>query len=346
MRGVELTLNPQETTNGRFFAKRFLWGAGMSEKSTGGIYIFGPYRLQTAARILSRDGVSVAIGSRAFDILVALVQRKGQVLSRRDLMALAWPGLTVEDSNVRVQMAHLRKEIHCGENGERYIVSIAGRGYCFVCPVAEEDGSPHPSEFEASQDLLSHEVGPCNLPNQPSRLIGRDECLIEVTKAVQDKRLVTIVGPGGVGKTTLAIMAMHGVKNFDRRHFVDLSTVDDLDSLVGAIASAVGFAAAGCSLEQLATWLSGSRTLLALDSCEHMIDAAAEVVERILRYASTVHILATSREAFRLPGETVHLLKPLAVPSPASEISGEHTLQWPAVRLFVDRAIDGGYSGR
>lgn len=316
----------------------------MSEKSTGSIYVFGPYRLQPSARILLRDGLPVGIGSRAFDILVALVQCPGQVLSRRDLMSLAWPGLTVEESNVRVQMAHLRREIHCGENGERYIVSIAGRGYCFVAPVDWEDYVDRGTEFEVCEVFPSGADGAGSLPSRPLHPVGRDECLIELTKAIEEKRLVTVVGPGGVGKTTLAIMTIHMSTSFDRIYFVDLSTVLDVGSIVDAIGAAAGITGANCTMELLATCLSGSRTLLTLDNCEHLIDAAAEVVERILHHVSTAHILATSREAFRLPGETVHLLKPLAVPSPTSEISGEHALQWPAVRLFVDRAIEGGYS--
>ncbi len=317
----------------------------MSDKSTEGFYVFGPYRLQPSARILLRDGLAVALGSRAFDMLAALVHRHGQVLSRRDLMSFAWPGLTVEDSNVRVQMAHLRREIHCGENGERYIVSIAGRGYCFVAPVDWEDSADHEAEFDGSQECPSLADRAGSLPAPHSCPVGRGECLVELTKAIQDKRLVTIVGPGGVGKTTLAVMAIHSVSSFDRVCFVDLSTVSDIGSLVEAIASAAGVMVRDCTLEQLATFLSAGRTLLTLDNCEHMIDAVAEVVERMLRHASTVHLLATSREAFRLPGEVVHILKPLACPPLAAEISVEHALQWPAVRLFVDRAVDGGYSG-
>jgi predicted ATPase/DNA-binding winged helix-turn-helix (wHTH) protein len=335
---------PEQRINGRFKVKRFLWGAEMSEKSTDGFYVFGPYRLQACARILVRDGVAVAVGSRAFDMLVALVHRPGQVLSRRDLMSLAWPGLTVEESNVRVQMAHLRREIHCGENGERYIVSIAGRGYCFVAPVEWEDSTNRGTGIEGSRELQSRADGASRLPAPHSHPVGRDECLFELSKAIQDKRLVTVVGPGGVGKTTLATMAMHMAGSFERIHFVDLSAVSDIGSLVIAIAAAAGITNRDCTVEQLVTFLSAGRTLLTLDNCEHMIDAAAELVDRILRDTSAVHILATSREAFRLPGEVVHLLKPLAFPPLAAELTGEDALKWPAVRLFVDRAIDGGCS--
>ncbi len=106
---------------------------------------FGPYRLNPAARVLLRGDDLLAIGSRAFDILVALVQNHGQVLSHGEIMALAWPGLNVEASNIRVQMTHLRRDIGCGENGNRYIASVTGRGYSFVAPVIWEE-APDPDQ--------------------------------------------------------------------------------------------------------------------------------------------------------------------------------------------------------
>ncbi len=100
-----------------------------------GIYAFGPYRLHPAIRVLTRENLEVSMGSRAFDLLVALVLRSGDVISRRELIAFAWQGLSVEESNVRVQIAHLRRELGCGVDGMRYIISIPGRGFCFVAPV-------------------------------------------------------------------------------------------------------------------------------------------------------------------------------------------------------------------
>ena len=292
-----------------------------------------------------RDDMAVPIGSRAFDILVALVQRHGQVLSRRELMSLAWPGLTVEDSNVRVQMAHLRREINCGDSGARYIVSIAGRGYCFVAPVEWREAADRGAASGAPIDGSGLIEGPVGIPSGPSRPVGRDECLMELIQTIDEKRLVTIVGAGGVGKTTLAIMAVHELAGFERIHFVDLSTVQDSEMLLDAIASATGGNWLKSVMENLAADLSIHRTLLVLDNCEHLIDDVAEIVDRILRHTSTVHLLATSREAFRLPGETIHLLKSLAVPPQTPDISARHALEWPAVQLFVKRAIDGGHAG-
>lgn len=100
-------------------------------------FAFGPFLLCPGMRTLLRDGVAISVGSRAFDILVALVARRGAVLSHRELLALAWPGLIVEDANLRVQIQGLRRSLGCARKDERFIVSVAGRGYCFVAPANE-----------------------------------------------------------------------------------------------------------------------------------------------------------------------------------------------------------------
>lgn len=316
----------------------------MSDRTRDGFFAFGPYCLHPTARILKRGNDTVVLGSRAFDMLVALVQRQGQVLSRRELMSLAWPGLNVEDSNVRVQMAHLRREIHCGDNGERYIVSIAGRGYCFVAPAEWKEAADIAAA--AAEPIGLHMVSDGgHLPKRPLHPVGREESLAELIENIAEKRLVTIVGAGGAGKTTLAAMVLHAVTSFERIHFVDLSMVRDSETLLAAIASSAGIDSAGCMLDHVLACLAMQRTLLVLDNCEHVIDAAADVVDSILRQTSAVHILATSREAFRLSGETVHLLRPLAVPPPTDDLSAQHALEWPAVQLFVQRAIDSGHAG-
>jgi predicted ATPase/DNA-binding winged helix-turn-helix (wHTH) protein len=315
----------------------------MSDRTRDGLFAFGPYRLYPAARNLMRDDDAVAIGSRAFDMLVALVQRPGEVLSRRELMSLAWPGLTVEDSNVRVQMAHLRREIHCGDGGIRYIVSIAGRGYCFVAPVEWREAGDGAAAAGAPIDLQGLSEGAGRVPTRPVRTVGREESLAELVQVIDERRLVTIVGAGGVGKTTLAVMALHALPHFERIHFVDLSKVPDGEMLWDAINSAIGTSGPDCLLEHVLACLSAHRTLLVLDNCEHVIDAAADVVDRLLKH-TTVHLLATSREALRLPGETVHLLKSLAVPPQSDGLSAQHALEWPAVQLFVERAVDGGHA--
>lgn len=102
------------------------------------IFSFGPFRLVPLLRTLYRDGIEVTLGSRAFDTLVALLARNGDVVTPREIMAVAWQGLVVGDSNVRVQIANLRRVLGCGVDGARYIANVPGRGYCFVGTLDEE----------------------------------------------------------------------------------------------------------------------------------------------------------------------------------------------------------------
>jgi DNA-binding winged helix-turn-helix (wHTH) protein len=97
--------------------------------------LFGPFELLPRARILRRSGIPVAIGSRALDLLIALVEQAGEVVKQRDLIHRAWRGLVVEPSNLRVQMTYLRRSLGDGDRGARYIANVPGQGYCFVAPV-------------------------------------------------------------------------------------------------------------------------------------------------------------------------------------------------------------------
>lgn len=303
-----------------------------------------------------RDGLEVAIGSRAFDMLVALVSRQGEVLSRRELMACAWSGLSVEDSNVRVQMAHLRRELGCGIDGIRYVTSVAGRGYCFVMPV-EIGGNEALTVFPSVEDLTlrpldgddistsfsQHDgVGIDHLPSD--RILGRSKNLEELTAAVQERRLVTVVGPGGVGKTTIAKMLAVNAEAFGEIKFVDLSVVVEEAFVSNAIALSINPGVRGNDrLCDALNWLGDRRCLLILDNCEHLIDAVVHSLSAILASSRNIHVLATSIEALRVSGESVYLLRPLGTPPNTGRMTASHVLTWPAVELFMQRAADGGH---
>jgi predicted ATPase/DNA-binding winged helix-turn-helix (wHTH) protein len=288
----------------------------------------------------------LALGSRAFDLLVALVQSHGQVISQRELMAFAWPTLNVEDSNVRVQMTHLRRKIGCGENGKRYIASVAGRGYSFVAPVEWEDAPEahvasraHWEDDQAPQ-MASSYAAASSLPPHINQPIGREENICELVHMIAQRRFVTIVGAGGVGKTTLAILVARKSPMFERIHFVDLSTIDDETAILQAVSSVLQ---TDDSIDEIVSRLSASRALVLLDNCEHLINSVAGILGPLLEQTENMHILATSRESFRLPGEAVYLLRPLSVPPNTGRLTAAQVLPWPAIRLFMERAVDSGY---
>lgn len=314
--------------------------------ATSSIAFFGPFQLVAAERVLYRDGEAVVVGSRQLDLLTALVERSGEVLTQRELMQRAWPDLVVEAVNLRVHIGHLRKILGDGQEGARYINNVPGRGYCFVAPVrwteqlrplesvSEEAGIGSPTPFAP------------RLPPRLERMIGREQNVAELKKMLVSSRFVSVVGTGGLGKTTTAVSVAHGlVEDFQGAvFFVDLAPLSETSLLSATVASAVGYRPLSQNpLDGLIAFLSQSRVLLVLDNCEHVIEGAAELTERLIRETKEVHILATSRESLRVEGENVHLLPALESPPDGPALTAASALASPAVRLFMERAVAGGY---
>src|ERR1700748_454428 len=178
-----------------------------SDGGTGEIVTFGPFRLIPAERLLMKGDKSVNVGGRAFDLLCTLVRNAGRVMSKRDLINRVWPDVIVEETNLRVLMARLRKTIGDGVGEARYITNVPGRGYCFVAPV---------QRLSASQDhAFSKSVTGAKLPARP-HTIGREKHVATLTSLLGSHRFVSIVGPGGMGKTTVALAISHAIaEDFD-----------------------------------------------------------------------------------------------------------------------------------
>ncbi|MDL2407758.1 NB-ARC domain-containing protein [Rhizobium calliandrae] len=178
------------------------------------------------------------------------------------------------------------------------------------------------------------------------RIIGRDEALSDIQRAVQERRFVSIVGSGGVGKTTLAALLAREIEHFDAVHFIDLSGVCDPASVFTAMASAIDSDgnADEIGLDQLLQRISAKRCLLIFDNCEHLIDASADLVAQVLNRTSNIHVLVTSREMLRIPGEAVFLLRPLGVPPNTGRLTATRARLWPSVEMFLDRASHAGLS--
>jgi predicted ATPase/DNA-binding winged helix-turn-helix (wHTH) protein len=300
---------------------------------------FGNFRLYPSERRLEQDGQPLRIGDRALDVLIALTERPGEVVSKEELTTRVWSDVTVEESALRVHVAGLRKVLGDGKNGARYVKNVTGRGYAFVAVVSRTVVS-EPSPRSARQTAPTSKL-PCRL----ERMIGRDEVVRELSMQVVRKRFVSIVGPGGIGKTTVAIAVAHALlPDFaEDVRFVDLGSVIDFSHAPVAIASSLGLAVSGDNVaDGLAAFLRDRRALIVLDCCEHVIDTVAPIAERISRDVVGMHILATSREPLRVEGEQVYRVLPLETPPEGDQLSASDAMSFSAVQLFVERATARG----
>jgi len=202
----------------------------------GDVLSFGPFSLFVAGRLLKRADETVPLGGRALDVLIALTERGGEVVSYRELISIAWPNVTVDEANLRVQIATLRRALSDGEDGARYISNVAGRGYCFVAPVSRSTGRRTVGEGAADGEQ------PRKLPPRLVRMVGRDEAVRAVSEQLATGRFVSIVGPGGIGKTTVAVSVAHALLNgfSGAVFFVDLSALTNPQLVPTAVASALG----------------------------------------------------------------------------------------------------------
>jgi predicted ATPase/DNA-binding winged helix-turn-helix (wHTH) protein len=288
--------------------------------------LFDPFELNVPERSLKKAGEVTPLGGKAFDILLALVDRAGEVVSKSELIAKVWPDVTVEEGSLRVHLSALRKALSDQEPERKFITNVKGRGYCFIATVTR-----------GTANLF---VRSSNLPPALSRMIGRDDTVLEIRARLRTQRFVTILGAGGIGKTTVALAVGNAaLADFgDAVFFVDLSTVRDKQEVVSAIASAIGHTARFANPEDaLLNFFCRRKALLVLDSCEHVIEKTAEVADRIFQLAPDIHVLVTSREALRIGGETVFRLPSLDYPPEQPTQTAAEVLSYPAARLFVER---------
>ena len=306
-----------------------------------GTISIGPFRLSAAERLLEKGGEPVQLGSRALDLLIALVEQAGKVVSQRELISRIWPDVTVEDANLRVHLAALRKALGDGHEGTRYIVNVPGRGYSFVAPTIRSV-QQHPSPSDEAPASLRFQ----RLPARLAHLIGRDDIVRLLSAQLMICRFVSIVGPGGIGKTTVAISVAHELLDgFNGAVvFVDLAALTDAHLVPATVVSALGLVVQTQDpLLSLLNFIGDKNLLLVLDNCEHVIEVVAALAERVVREASQAHVLTTSREALRAEGEHVHLLHALDCPPEDAKLTAAEALKYPAAQLFMERAAAGGY---
>jgi len=298
---------------------------------------FGRFRVLPHRRELLADGRPIKLGGRAFDVLMALIEARGAVVSKDALMARVWPDRIVDENNLQAHISTLR-----GAFGvERELIrTVSGRGYQFIGEVRFLSASPN-ERAGAGAAEPGAVLPPTNLPEPVSELVGRDGDLREILNLAVAHRLVTLTGAGGIGKTRLALAAARRLlpEFADGVWVAELAPLADPDLVPVAVATAVGLvlAAGTVSPERVANALSGKELLLVLDNCEHVIDASAVMAEALLHANPAAHVIATSREPLKAEGEWVYPALPLAVPAEDAE-DQDDALRYGAVRLFVERA--------
>ena len=296
-------------------------------------YVFPPYRLMPSKRQLQRDGVPIKLGGRAFDLLLCLVERRDRTVSKNELMELVWPTVVVEENNLQVQIVALRKLL-----GNPAIATVPGRGYRFTLTVVLEGGDGVQQKADAVVRGPTESAHRTNLPTFLPVLFGRDEDLHSLSSMLERRRLVTIAGPAGIGKTRLAqaAAAAYFERTGDGVWWIDLAPLADSSLIPGAVAMALGQDFDG-AIDANAALLTALRdqSLLVLDNAEHLLEGVVRLVSRFRQEALTVRLLVTSQEALHVDDERVFRPEPLSLPEGDDP---ERIGVSAAVALFVERA--------
>lgn len=286
--------------------------------------------LDCEAMELRSDGKKLPLGVRACRILHALATRPGQIVSTTDLISSAWPNTIVEDVNLRVQIAALRKILSSDPGSNTTIKTVPREGYVFVA----SHGEP-PDARPIAGGLLQRPI-----PRLLAPLIGRSEELSMVSALMNDNRIVTITGAAGIGKTSLALtVAASWVSTGMEVAFVDLAAPMGSPQVAGKVHAALELEDRPQDIiAGIVRALQSRQLLLVIDNCEHVLEGVAEIVQAIAGGTSGVTILATSRESLDVAGEHVFPLGPLPYGSGRERLSAEAARSFPAIELFASSA--------
>ncbi|MDP2005784.1 MAG: winged helix-turn-helix domain-containing protein [Rubrivivax sp.] len=299
------------------------------------MFRFGEATFWPDRHVLTVAGVPRRLGSRAIELLKVFVQSPGELLGRRQLVEVVWPDAEVDENNLAVQIANLRKVL-----GADAIATVARQGYRFCLPVVQAQATAPRSgaAVEAPSETA--------LPHALSRFIGFEAERGGLARRLLGTRLMTLTGMGGSGKTRLAIeVAREAAPSFAHGVcFVDLAPLVTARSLSRTVATALGLRE-DTALEAdqaLLRELRGQHRLLVLDNCEHIVGGCAQLAERLLNAAPRLHVLATSRESLGVPGEEIVIARAMRVPAPPPAPIGvaqlRELLGFEAIELFVSQA--------
>ncbi|MBB3268692.1 putative ATPase/DNA-binding winged helix-turn-helix (wHTH) protein [Azospirillum sp. OGB3] len=289
---------------------------------------FGPFTVIPSRRTLLRDRRAVPLGSRAVDILIHLIAHAGEIRTNSEIVKHVWPDTFVDEANLRVHISVIRRTLGDTQRDPRFIANIPGRGYSFICPVTKREVGEGAGESPRCLDGLGLGTG---------RIFGRESVVNTIAAQIDRFRLLTIVGPGGIGKTTVARAVVARDRSEGLVFWIDFSSVTGGHLVPTVVASALGILSRTDNiLREIVLHLRTRPALIVLDSCEHLVGSVAEFVESLLAEVPDLRILATSREPLRADGERVHRIPPLELP-PAT-LSAREAMASPAVQLFVERA--------
>ena len=300
---------------------------------------FGTFQLFPKRRLLLNDGKRVPIGSRAFDILMLLIQNAGRVVTKEQLMVHAWPRTVVEETNLRVHISALRRALGDDQAHSRYLRNVIGRGYSFINSVTWE--SEQTGETGVTARAMTQSIARPAFPTPITRIVGRSKDMDLIASILPRCRLLSILGSCGVGKSALVQAAGFELQSRYRHgaYIIDLAAIADAASLPVSLALAMGLAVSvNDPMWELCMCLRDRHFLVVLDNCDHLVCAAAKLAERVLQSAAGAHILASSREPLGAEGEWQHRLEPLEVPCNPEIESAAAARTCSAVQLFVERA--------
>jgi predicted ATPase/DNA-binding winged helix-turn-helix (wHTH) protein len=317
----------------------------VSEASAKLVYVCDQWEIDLGRRELRSRGIPVPLGGRAFEIVTVLVQSATQLVTKDHMMQHVWPGAVVGEGTLHVHISAVRKAL--GQD-RAILKTVSGRGYRLLGSWTAEQREATAAPVYSPLTSTSRAQPANNFPPLINRLVGRAAAAQFVRDLVSAYRVVTLTGPGGIGKTSLAIKAVrYLLPDFeDGGWLVELASLSDPGLVPSTVASTLGLKLAGeISADSVARAVGGRHLLLVLDNCEHVIDAVANLAETLTRLCPRTTIVATSREVLRIDGESVYRVPPLDVPAPG-QAAPDYIMQYSAVELFVARtkALNADFS--